>query len=58
MFLRGRTVPSAAVTTRARSFPCLGDLVGQVEGVDAGVVSLHVDPEGAHQRTEQVSKGL
>ncbi|MFJ8015037.1 transposase [Streptomyces sp. NPDC096339] len=37
--------------------PCLGDLVGQVERGDRGVVSLHVAPEQVSQHLSVVDQG-
>ena len=54
-------LPYRAVGVRddPRAFlPCLGDLAGQVKGIDARVVPLDVGPEGARQFAGEAGQGL
>ena len=54
-------LPYRAVGVRddPRAFlPCLGDLAGQVKGVDARVVPLDVGPEGARQLAGEAGQGV
>ena len=58
MFLRGRTAPAGGRDDLHAFLPRLGDLLGQVQGVDARVVPLDVGPEGARQLAGEAGQGL
>lgn len=58
MSLRGLTVDVCRGDDTHSLFPCLGDLIRQMKGVDARMVFLDFSPEAAGQDTSQGAKGV